>query len=473
MLDGIADLTMKTTAHISESDTLASPPPVVRTEAPAPLTTADEFQLPNEILDHAEPEKFSVLIVDDDPVILATLRAILAAPDRILYFATSAVAAETILVNQDISLLFLDLHLPDMDGRDMLVRLRKSVRTASLPVFVHSALVANKIKAECFALGADEFFEKPWDATVISAAVTSKLGRNHQMMRDLRRDSLTGLPNRAAFHEAFDKAAAFSIRNKQSLSVGIIDLDHFKTVNDRHGHPAGDAVLVAAAKLFKDKFRASDFVARWGGEEFVVFFPNTDVEKANHAMTTALDAIRASPILIPSGESIPITFSAGIAAWTEFTSADEAISEADRHLYIAKANGRNRIVWSDDPALTRKKKILIGDDDRLIAAVVKHRLERLGFEVVHVQSGAEILSAAQDHSISMILLDVKMPGMDGFEILGRLRETPSLRQTPIVMLTSMGSERDIVRGIEMGADDYVVKPFSIFELLARIHRLLK
>ena len=289
----------------------------------------------------------------------------------------------------------------------------------------------------------------------------------------MRRDSLTGLPNRAAFHEAFDKAAALSVRNKQALSLGIIDLDHFKHVNDRHGHPAGDAVLHAAANLLAETFRVSDYVARWGGEEFVVFFPNTDVKDANLAMTKALEAMRATPISIPGGEKITVTFSAGIALWTEFASVEETISEADRYLYIAKAAGRNRIVLSDDHAPATRKKILIGDDDELVVAVIKHRLERVGFEVIQVDSSVEILTAALDPTISMILMDVKMPGMDGFEILGRLRALPILRHIPIVMLTAMGSERDIVKGIELGADDYIVKPFSLFELLARIHRLLK
>ncbi|MEK8022586.1 MAG: response regulator [Candidatus Hydrogenedentota bacterium] len=439
----------------------------------ASLPASDDPQWKSEESGRMEQAKYGVLVVDDDPVVLELLRELLESPDRIIHGATTAAEADAILLSEDISLVFLDLLLPDVDGRDLLVRLRKNVRTAGLPIFVLSAIQGNKIKTDCFARGADEFFEKPWDSSVIAAAVASKLARNGRMMRDMRRDSLTGLPNRAAFHEAFDKAAALSVRNKQALSLGIIDLDHFKHVNDRHGHPAGDAVLHAAANLLAETFRVSDYVARWGGEEFVVFFPNTDVKDANLAMTKALEAMRATPISIPGGEKITVTFSAGIALWTEFASVEETISEADRYLYIAKAAGRNRIVLSDDHAPATRKKILIGDDDELVVAVIKHRLERVGFEVIQVDSSVEILTAALDPTISMILMDVKMPGMDGFEILGRLRALPILRHIPIVMLTAMGSERDIVKGIELGADDYIVKPFSLFELLARIHRLLK
>lgn len=416
---------------------------------------------------------YGILVVDDDLNIHEAIRAILAAPDRVIHCAKSAAEAEVILANEDISLVFLDLLLPDKDGRDMLVGIRKNVRTAGLPVFVLSALSSNKIKAECFARGADEFFEKSWDASILCAAVASKLDRNNRIVCDLRRDSLTGLANRAAFHEAFDKAASLSIRSGQPLSVGIIDLDHFKDVNDRHGHPAGDAVLTAAATLIEKTCRSSDFVARWGGEEFVVFLQNTDVADAHRALTKVLETLRATPLAISDDESLSITFSAGIALWTEGASAEEAISEADHFLYIAKAEGRNKIVSSNVVESMHRKKILIGDDDERVVPMIKHRLERAGFEVVQISNGYEILSAALDLSISMILLNVKMPGMDGFEILSRLCSYSRLRHVPIVIMTAAGSEPDIVRGIELGADDYLVKPFSFFELLARIHRLLR
>lgn len=420
-----------------------------------------------------DTQKHGVLIIDDDADILEVLGAKLTTPNRVVYTARNSAEAEELLATREISLIFLDLVLPDMDGRNLLVRLRKNFRTAGLPIFVLSALSGLKPKTECFALGADEYFEKPFDATLLAAAVSSKLDRCDQITRELRQDSLTGMPNRAAFHEAFERAGALASRTKQPLSVGILDLDHFKEINDKHGHVTGDIVLRDAAAVVARSLRLSDYLARWGGEEFVVLFPNTDAEGARHALEKALETLREARFQGADGQTLSITFSAGIAQWTEAASVEEAISDADRFLYIAKAEGRNRIVISEDTIPARRRKVIIGDDDELIVAVIKHRLERDGFDVVQAGNGGEVLNLALESDVSLVLLDVRMPGMDGFELLGRLRALPSFGHIPIVMLTSMGSEKDIVRGIELGANDYIVKPFSLLELLARIHRLLK
>ena len=116
--------------------------------------------------------------------------------------------------------------------------------------------------------------------------------------------------------------------------------------------------------------------------------------------------------------------------------------------------------------------ILVAEDDPLSAGILIHRLEKEGFEVLHYPDGAEALEGAVSNQISMAILDVKMPGMDGFELLERLRKVPSYYDLPIMMLTSMGREEDISRGFELGADDYMVKPFSPVEVLARVRRLL-
>ena len=112
-------------------------------------------------------------------------------------------------------------------------------------------------------------------------------------------------------------------------------------------------------------------------------------------------------------------------------------------------------------------------DSALVSSVIKHRLGREGFEVHHYPDGVRALLAAPDLEVSLCILDIKMPGIDGFELLGKLRRMPAYQNIPIVMLTAMGNEKDIERGFALGADDYIIKPFSPLELLARIRRLLK
>lgn len=116
-------------------------------------------------------------------------------------------------------------------------------------------------------------------------------------------------------------------------------------------------------------------------------------------------------------------------------------------------------------------RILLAEDDPLTAALIIHRLEREAFEVAHCSNGLEALEAAATEQFDMIVLDVQMPGIDGFDVLDRIRATPELSEIPIVLVTAVGSEGDVVRGFALGADDYILKPFSPAELTARVKRL--
>jgi len=116
--------------------------------------------------------------------------------------------------------------------------------------------------------------------------------------------------------------------------------------------------------------------------------------------------------------------------------------------------------------------ILLAEDDDLVASLIVDRLSRDGFSLVHCRDGGSALAAATAHPPDLAILDVKMPKMDGFELLDRFHEIPALHDMPVIVLTAMGSERDVLRGFELGAADYIVKPFSPTELAARVHRLV-
>jgi DNA-binding response OmpR family regulator len=121
---------------------------------------------------------------------------------------------------------------------------------------------------------------------------------------------------------------------------------------------------------------------------------------------------------------------------------------------------------------TATRSVLLVEDDPMVAAILRHRLEREGFEVLHFTDGVQALAAVEGRSLALAILDIKVPGMDGFELLDRLRKSSAAAGVPIVMLTALGAEQDVVRGFELGADDYMVKPFSPAEVMARVHRLL-
>jgi diguanylate cyclase (GGDEF)-like protein len=415
----------------------------------------------------------SILVVAEPSEVVRRLRERLEGPERNVLTARTAAEAERILESSPPNLVLVDLILPDMDGRNLIVKIRDHPRAGTLPILVLSGAAGDLIRSECLALGADEVLEKSLDPAVVAERVEAYLRANGPASREGTHDPLTGLSNRALFKEWFDRMRALTSRSKQPLSLAILDLDGFKSVNDTYGHAMGDEVLRRLADLLKRTLRASDHIGRWGGEEFVVLLPYTAKEGAVIALEKALLALRRMRFETPDGRSFQVTYSAGAVDVGEGLTLDECVAQADRFLYLAKDAGRNRVVGAQERYAAPKTRIFIADDDPQIASVVKHRLEPEGFEVDHYPDGPSAYAAIGRTAYALGILDVQMPGMTGFELLQKIRSMPACAHVPLVMLTSMGSEQHVVRGFELGADDYIAKPFSPGELHVRVRRLLK
>mgnify|MGYP006288490227 CR=1 FL=1 len=168
---------------------------------------------------------------------------------------------------------------------------------------------------------------------------------NQRISELMRTDPLTKLANRRSFQERFQAAFSLARRQEQPLSVIMLDIDHFKQVNDTFGHSAGDTVLKALGVLLKDSCREEDVAARFGGEEFILCLPNTDCNEAKACAERIRARMAGQDIL---GQGYPITVSLGIAELLPQDSMDGLITRADRALYAAKRHGRNRCM-QDEP----------------------------------------------------------------------------------------------------------------------------
>jgi two-component system cell cycle response regulator len=157
-------------------------------------------------------------------------------------------------------------------------------------------------------------------------------------------DALTGLLNRRAFLESTNREVARTRRYNDKLSVVLLDVDHFKHINDRRGHAAGDVVLTAVGKLLSGAVRTCDIVARWGGEEFVIVLPSTALEGAEEVAERIRGQLAAAQIIDSGGEVIPVTASFGVATYADGETLEQVIDRADRAMYLAKSGGRNRVV---------------------------------------------------------------------------------------------------------------------------------
>ncbi len=440
-----------------------------------PQAVDDLIEVLRETGNHAGAvERSTVLIIEDDPDLSSLLEHTLAAPDRQMHTATSIAEARILLAELKMDLVILDLSLPDGDGRNLLASLQDRPQTADIPVIVLSTTAAEQTKTECLTLGAVQYLEKPFAPELIFAAASGVLQRHRRHSDEVRIDSLTGITNRAGFREEFERAVKLSDRAHLPLALGIVDLDHFKRINDTFGHNTGDVVLRETGGLLTKSLRQSDVSARWGGEEFVVLFQNTNATIARTVLGKLADELRGTVIRAES-ETLPVlTFSGGVVNVAPDDSLDAALGRADKLLYHAKRAGRDRVLDSIPEASAEQAvRVLLAEDDENMAQLVATSLEAEGFAVSHCADGRSALVAAIESQHRLVILDKVMPELDGLEVLRRIRAEAADKTVPVLMLTGVGREDEIERAFNLGADDYVQKPFKTRELVARVRRLLR
>jgi diguanylate cyclase (GGDEF)-like protein len=172
------------------------------------------------------------------------------------------------------------------------------------------------------------------------------VARSQKLLQLATRDPLTGLFNRGYVDDRFAVELSRARRYSKALTIAVIDADHFKSLNDTHGHPAGDLVLRKIGALLKDSFRQSDTAGRYGGEEFVVILPETDIESAHTKIECLRETVAGAEFLLGArGEPVQISISAGLACFPEDgVSSAELFALADDRMFQAKREGRNRVV---------------------------------------------------------------------------------------------------------------------------------
>ncbi|RME03392.1 MAG: diguanylate cyclase [Planctomycetota bacterium] len=238
-------------------------------------------------------------------------------------------------------LILLDMFLPP-SGLDIARMLRQHSAFVSLPLVFTST--QNDLEKQILALeaGGDYVLYKPISPQYLVPFVRCRVEHNRRLRSLMLKDSLTGLFNHTAFHEQLAREVSLARRLKQPLTLAMLDLDYFKSINDQYGHPTGDRVLKVLARMLKQRLRKSDIVGRYGGEEFAVALPQTSLENA----TKIFEEIRLAFSYVQHTYQSNIfqsTFSCGLAELQNSHTILELCEAADQALYQAKRKGRNRI----------------------------------------------------------------------------------------------------------------------------------
>lgn len=294
----------------------------------------------------------NVLLVEDSNVIRAVVRSQLVAAGHVVCEAADGPAALGACRAAVPDVVLLDVEMPGMSGWDVLAALKEDEALADVPVVFLTGLKDTADLVEGLRRGAHDYLRKPFEsaellARVGAAARVKRLQdelrrRNEELESISRTDALTGLPNRRHVQERLVELTRLAGRNAASTAVLIIDVDHFKWVNDLHGHAAGDAVLRELATRLAGRVRGGEMVGRWGGEEFLVVLPLTNTTGASILAEQLRRIVLDMPYNLPGGEQVKVTISVGCAASTE-ADAEALVRSADAALYEAKRSGRNRV----------------------------------------------------------------------------------------------------------------------------------
>jgi len=286
-----------------------------------------------------------VLIVDDSADALALARARLSKEGLELVCADGGKRGLAMAESEKPDLILLDLDMPDMSGFDVCRALKADGELCMVPIIFLSGSSGPEDKVKGLDLGAVDYVTKPFDAFELRARVNAALRTKHLqdlLIEHAKIDPLTGLANRRGLMERLGQEWARIQRHGGALSFIMGDVDHFKQVNDAHGHTVGDRALQAVAGAIVGQCRQADLPSRYGGEEFAIVVPNEAASRAASLAERCRQAVEAIRLGVGS-ETVGTTASFGVADAAGAGSTDRMIQQADEAMYRAKSAGRNRV----------------------------------------------------------------------------------------------------------------------------------
>lgn len=301
-----------------------------------------------QIFDQQRAPPQRVLIVDDDVELAAHFQHVMLAVgmEAEVLQELETIMAKVATFRPD--LVLMDLHMPGYSGPELAGVIRQYESWASLPIVYLSAETDLDQQIEALGRGADDFLVKPISDARLVAAVRARVDRARQLDVQISKDSLTGLLKHASIKVALDIEVVRAQRVGKSVTVAMLDIDHFKLVNDTYGHAVGDVVISSIAMLLRQRLRQSDIIGRYGGEEFLVVLPECDAHNAH----LLLESIRQRFAVVDfshDGRVFNCTLSAGLATLVRPSemSGVALLATADEALYAAKRGGRNQVRVAD------------------------------------------------------------------------------------------------------------------------------
>ena len=289
---------------------------------------------------HEEPNR--ILIVEDTQSMAAFFQITLESVGMKTVVVTDPMNVLKAMSDFNPELILMDMYMPECSGQELASIIRQFEDYVSIPiVFLSSERDMDK-QLEAMRQGGDDFLTKPINPDHLIASVETRTKRYRKLRSLMVRDSLTGLFNHTKTKQMLEQDVYRTARNKGQLVFAMLDIDHFKQVNDNYGHPMGDKVIKSLARILKQRLRKSDTIGRYGGEEFAVILFDTDIANAHNIINKIRKEFSHIKYKCDQGE-FQVTFSCGLASFPELENATDLNEAADKALYQAKHTGRNKV----------------------------------------------------------------------------------------------------------------------------------
>ncbi|MBS4197133.1 diguanylate cyclase [Lederbergia citri] len=378
----------------------------------------------------------------------------------------------------------LDFNIQQTHETSILKKMVSVARKSFTPIVIVSKenTLENRIMA--YSIGATDFISKPIHNELFIPFILNRMNTQQEIQQAVIIDELTGVYNRNHLMGTLEQALKSFIRNQRIFSICILDVDQFKQINQQYGHLFGDEILKTLATTIIQSKRESDLLFRIAGDQFLLYMPDTNAEKAMLLINRISTTFNEKKFEY-GNDTFSATFSSGIVDANEKNSEkDDILDEANKALRESKANGRNKAtIYSQHykSSIIKKLHFIIVDDDYMVRTILEKSLTSVVFDrniavIVHsFEDGTQFLNSHwyDENDKYIILLDGIMPKMDGIEILTKIRNDYPDQNIVISMLSARSGEKNIIQALEKGADDYMLKPFNIPEVVARLGRLVQ
>jgi diguanylate cyclase (GGDEF)-like protein len=441
--------------------------------AQAIATTADVFR-------RTKPRPTRLLAVDDDAQLLEAVRVLLRPINVEVTGLTDPVKFWEVLNEIRPEVVLFDVAMPEVNGIELCRVVRGDARWKHLPILFLTEHTDGFVVQQIFEAGADDYMSKPIVAPELVTRVRNRLERTMLTQKMSDTDAVTGLMTRRKVFDALGDAIHVASERNDPLAVALIRLDRFTPMREQYSPLQMDEVLHTAGDILTSFFRSEDSVGRWSDGEFLAVMNGLTRAQGVHRLGDLLERVREQRFSPAGADAIGLSFSCGVAEFSkDGVDAEQLYRAAGAAMEYAAETGGNRVVGAGASNPRSKREavdVVLVDDDEALSKLIEHALQTRGYRTRWFPDATSFLSVvepAEGLSMKLLLLDVEMPGMDGYALLRKLAQEEVVKRTRVIMLTIRSAEAEVMKAMELGAFDHIAKPFSMPVLMQRIRRAIE